>query len=195
MRQRIVICLAALLLLPNPSNAQQAPNSPSQKKSAGHEKKTANPAVRPATKPVSPSAVIPQPELLLLMIRTTLIALDQANKTGNYTVLRELGGPGFQKFMSADLGELFSDLRSKRIDLSPTVVVTPQMFEAPTILSNGMLRLFGYFPTQPLQINFELLFEKTASNWKLSGLRVSAVPPNAPATTPSAAAGPSTNGR
>src|SRR4051794_31257542 len=33
---------------------------------------------------------------VLILIRSALIALDQGNKTGNYTVLRDLGAPGFQ---------------------------------------------------------------------------------------------------
>jgi len=33
---------------------------------------------------------------VLILIRSTLLALDQANKTGNYTVLRDIGAPGFQ---------------------------------------------------------------------------------------------------
>ncbi|MES2198498.1 MAG: hypothetical protein V4517_29095, partial [Pseudomonadota bacterium] len=32
---------------------------------------------------------------VLILIRSALIALDQGNKTGNYTVLREIGAPGF----------------------------------------------------------------------------------------------------
>ena len=34
---------------------------------------------------------IPSPEELLALIRTTIIALNQANMTGNYTVLRDIG--------------------------------------------------------------------------------------------------------
>ena len=33
---------------------------------------------------------------VLILIRQSLLALDQANKTGNYTVLRDLGSPAFQ---------------------------------------------------------------------------------------------------
>jgi hypothetical protein len=42
-------------------------------------------------------------------IRSALLALDQANKTGNYTVLRELGAPGFQAAnTAARLSEIFA---------------------------------------------------------------------------------------
>jgi hypothetical protein len=32
---------------------------------------------------------------VLILIRSTLLALHHANQTGNYTVLRDLGAPGF----------------------------------------------------------------------------------------------------
>jgi hypothetical protein len=53
--------------------------------------------------PQKPSAqhapTAPQPAQIdrngvLILIRSTILALDQANKTGNYTVLRDLGAPG-----------------------------------------------------------------------------------------------------
>jgi hypothetical protein len=42
---------------------------------------------------------------VLILIRETLLALDQANKTGNYTVLRDLGAPEFQNNTAARLAE------------------------------------------------------------------------------------------
>jgi hypothetical protein len=193
MRRFLLLWLTATLMLSNQVDAQQAPSpkTPSSEKSPAHRPTKPDVALGPASRSLP---VVPKPELLLLLIRTALVALDQANKTNNYTVLRELGGPSLQKFMSAQLGELFSDLRGKGIDLSPAVVVTPQMLEAPTILSNGMLRLSGYFPTQPMQINFDLLFEQTNSNWKLAGLRVSAQP-NAQMISPGGTAPSSKQGQ
>jgi len=51
----------------------------------------AKPAAAPEPKP----AQIDRNGVIIL-IRSSLIALDQANKTGNYTVLRDLGAPNFQ---------------------------------------------------------------------------------------------------
>lgn len=189
--QALPLCLATLLALFGAVDAQQAPETPSPSAKAQANRPTKQkPASHPPAAVAKPHPIVPQPEVLLLLIRTTLVALDQANKTNNYTVLREIGGPSLQKFMSAQLGELFAGLRTKNIDLAPTVVVTPQMFQAPAILSNGMLRLSGYFPTQPMQINFDLLFEQTNSTWKLAGLRVSAVQSSAQSQSPPAAAPP-----
>lgn len=43
---------------------------------------------------------------VLILIRSTLLALDHANKTGNYTVLRDLGAPGFQQYGGAPWRDL-----------------------------------------------------------------------------------------
>jgi hypothetical protein len=35
-----------------------------------------------------------------------------------------------------------------------------------------MLRLTGYIPTQPMQINFDLLFQTVNNQWRLFGISV-----------------------
>ncbi|MGX4769414.1 hypothetical protein ACWAUC_06350 [Bradyrhizobium guangdongense] len=55
---------------------------------------------------------------VLMLIRSTLLALDHANKTGNYTVLRDLGAPGFQVNTAAKLAENFAKQRGEKLDLS-----------------------------------------------------------------------------
>jgi hypothetical protein len=48
---------------------------------------------RPATAP-TPAQI--DRNGVLILVRSTPLALDQANQTGNYTVLRDLGSPQFQ---------------------------------------------------------------------------------------------------
>ena len=117
-----------------------------------------------------------------MLIRTTLVALNQAVYTGNFTVLRDLGSPAFQAANSpAQLGQIFASLRNKNIDLSPVVVVTPEVSEPPLITQEHMLRLVGSFPTKPLQIQFQMLFQPVNGQWRLFGMAVNtAVPPAAP---------------
>ncbi len=117
--------------------------------------------------------VVPKTEALLMMIRTTLIALNHANRTGNYTVLRDLAAPSFQATNNpARLGQIFAKLRAKNLDLSPIVLVSPQLLAKPAITAQGMLHIRGLFPTRPLQINFELLFQPVTGHWRLFGLSV-----------------------
>jgi hypothetical protein len=109
----------------------------------------------------------------LMLVRTTLLALDQAGKTGNYTVLRDLGAPGFRSANSAArLTEIFAKLRNDRLDLSGTAVLDPQFSLLPQIEPNGLMHMTGFFPSVPSQVNFELLFAPVESHWRLFGISV-----------------------
>ena len=75
--------------------------------------------------PVNPSITIEQ---ALYLIRSTLLALNDANHTGNYTVLRDLAAPDFQvKNTAADLALIFSDLRRRNFDLYGAALLAPQL--------------------------------------------------------------------
>jgi hypothetical protein len=110
---------------------------------------------------------------VLMLIRSSLLALDQANKTGNYTVLRDLGAPGFQAAnTAARLSEIFASQRNDKLDLSGVAVIDPQLSVLPEIAPNGMMRMAGFFPSVPSQVNFELLFAPVDGQWRLFGLSV-----------------------
>jgi hypothetical protein len=132
---------------------------------------------------------------VLILVRSTLLAIDQANKTGNYTVLRDLGAPGFQAAnTAARLGEIFANLRRDRIDLSGVAVLEPQLTLLPEIESNGMMRMSGFFPSVPAEVKFELLYAPVDGQWKLFGVSVAlgqsgpVAPQPAPAAPPAASA-------
>ncbi len=110
---------------------------------------------------------------VLILIRSALIALDQGNKTGNYTVLRDLGAPGFQTNTAARLAEIFVAQRKDNLDLSGVAVLEPQLNVLPQIEANGMLRMAGFFPSVPTQVNFELMFAPVGGQWRLFGISVS----------------------
>jgi hypothetical protein len=109
---------------------------------------------------------------VLILIRSTLLALDQANKTGNYTVLRDLGAPGFQSNTAARLGEIFAKLRNDNLDLSGVAVIDPQLNLLPQIEANGMMHMAGFFPSVPTQVNFDLTFAPVSGQWRLFGISV-----------------------
>lgn len=111
--------------------------------------------------------VTPPPDQLLGLIRTTIIALDQANQTGNYTVLRDLAAPDFRNGNDASrLGAIFQVLREQAVDLTPLLQITPELSEPPLVNANGLLRLIGYFPTEPLRVNFDLSFQMPEARWR-----------------------------
>ncbi len=146
-------------------------------------------AIRAAA-PAAPQAAQIDRNGLLILVKSALIALDQANKTGNYTVLRDLAAPGFASANNAArLAEIFVNLRRDRIDLSGVLVLEPQLTIMPEIDANGMLHLAGFFPSAPTQINFEMLFAPVDGQWKLFGIaaNLGSSVPAAPAPPHSAA--------
>jgi hypothetical protein len=84
------------------------------------------PKQQPQQQPLAPKPAQIDRNGVLILIRTTLLALDQANKTGNYTVLRDLGAPDFQANSAAQLAEIFAQQRRDNIDLSGVAVLDPQ---------------------------------------------------------------------
>ena len=125
--------------------------------------------------------------------------LNDAIQTGNFTVLRDKAAPGFREVNSAArLGQIFADLAARKMDLSVTSVLSPQLTEAPVLdQAKGMLNIKGYFPTTPVQINFEMLFQSVAGRWRLFGISVqptNAAPAPSPAPGSPPPASPSANG-
>jgi hypothetical protein len=129
---------------------------------------------------------------VLILIRETLLALDQANKTGNYTVLRDLGSPDFQANTAALLAEIFAQQRRDNVDLSGVAVIDPQLTLLPQIEANGMMHMAGFFPSVPTQVNFELAYAPVNGRWRLFALSVSfgQAAPTAPQQPPPAVASP-----
>lgn len=153
------------------------------------------PAPKPPAQPPAPKPAQIDRNGVLILIREALLALDQANKTGNYTVLRDLGSPQFQANSAARLAEIFAQQRKDNIDLSGVAVIEPQLTLLPQIEGNGLMHMAGFFPSVPTQVNFELAYAPVDGRWRLFGLSVSfgqAVPaaPQAPEPTAPQAAAP-----
>ena len=132
---------------------------------------------------------------VLILVRSSLLALDHANKTGNYTVLREIGAPGFQTNSAARLGEIFAKLRNDNLDLSGVAVIDPQINLLPQIEANGLMHMAGFFPSVPSQVIFDLSFAPVNGQWRLFGISVgvgSSAPAAPEPAPPSAQAQPAT---
>lgn len=133
------------------------------------------PPAQPA--PVAP-ANVPVPDRLtsLKMLWSTMAAVDHANRTGNYSVLRDLGSAGFQANNNpANLAAIFAGLRDQNVDLADTLIVTPVWEIAPAMVRPSVLRMRGSFPLRPAAILFDLLFTWNGG-WRLEGIAVQAQP-------------------
>jgi hypothetical protein len=108
---------------------------------------------------------------VLILVRYALAALDQANKTGNYSVLRDIAAPNFAAANNpARLSEIFSNLRRQGVDLSGALVLEPQLTVLPEFDDQGYMRLAGFFPSVPLQLNFQMIFAPVGGQWRIFGL-------------------------
>jgi hypothetical protein len=162
-------------------NTSQAQLNPTMKALAA-----TNDAGRPA--PASRSFSMGQATYL---VRSTLMTLNDADRSGNYSVLRDLAAPEFQaRNSAADLAQSFLDLRRRKFDLFTVSFATPQFNSAPQVDANGRIRLMGFFPTRPLQIKFDLIFQSVDGEWKL--LAISIATPEAPKDLSSASPLPTT---
>ena len=127
-----------------------------------------------------PQLKVPDNLKVAILIKNTVIALNNANLTGNYSVLRDLAAPGFaQANNPARLAQIFQKLRDRKIDLGPTVLFKPVLTREPFIAKNGLLLMEGYFATKPEKVEFDLAFKMVGGDWKLFGLRVDTAPATA----------------
>jgi hypothetical protein len=130
--------------------------------------------------PQQPSQSVSHDQAIYL-VRSSLLSLNDANRSGNYTVLRDLAAPDFQaKNTAADLAQSFSDLRRRNFDLFAAALLAPQFTAEPALDSSGRMRLTGFFPTRPMTISFDLTFQSVAGQWRLFAISVAT--PEATAT-------------
>lgn len=149
------ICLAAaaMAFAPAPAIAQQ--------------QQLAQPSVQP------PPSVRPTPSQLELskLLWSTIAAVDHANQSGNYSVLRDISAQNFQiNFNPARLTEIFAGLRGLNLDLSNALLVPPTYYEAPTMISNDVFRVRGVFQLRPISIGFDVYYQWEQGRWKLFGI-------------------------
>jgi hypothetical protein len=140
------------------------------------------------TAPAAPQVAMPGAETIVLLVRTTLLTLNDALQTGNFTVLRDMAAPGFREVNSAArLSIVFASLMQQGTDLAPVAILTPQLGEPPMIdAKTGMLRIKGSFPGQPGRLDFELIYQRVRDQWRPFGIAVqpAARPPGSAGSAP-----------
>jgi hypothetical protein len=151
------------------------------------QKKAGAQAPAPQAAPLRPQ--IPDKTRLGILVQSYMVALSQANFTGNFSVLHDMGSPDFQQRNSpAQLAEIFSSLRKGNIDLTPIIVYSPTLSREPEFDANGLLHLNGYYKTEPQRVQFDLVLQPVGGMWRLYGISVGTVP--APTADRAAAAPP-----
>lgn len=164
---RVIGLVCVLGIAPFGAALGQGAQNPQSSSPAAAQKASPQPTAKP------PEIGVPPVKNLLIMIRTTLVALHQANVTNNYSVLRDLGAPSFQQTNSVErLSAAFADLRTRGGDIAPVVLALPTLSRSAAIDQNGMLRLTGAFDTKPNELAFDLVFQVVDGFWRLDGIAV-----------------------
>lgn len=128
---------------------------------------------------------IPSNKQLAVLIQTAVVALSQANVTGNYTVLHAMAAPDFQKTNRPEkLAQTFASVR--KIDLTPVIIFSPVLAKQPAIDDKNILRLTGHYETAPQRVLFDLLFQPVAGHWRLFGISIATQIVHPPAPTAAA---------
>lgn len=132
------------------------------------------------------SAPVPGELEIAKMVWSTMAAVDHANRSGNYSVLRDLSAPGFQIANDpARLTQIFASLRSTNVDLSNTMLLAPTYRGAPRMVQADILQVQGSFGLRPTAIAFDLLYQYVQGRWRLFGvsigpMRIAAEQPGTP---------------
>ena len=120
-----------------------------------------------------PPSIRPTPGQLELskLIWSTVAAVDHANRSGNYSVLRDISAQGFQiNNTPAQLGQIFTGLRNLQVDLSNALLVPPTYTVAPQLVQEDVFRVQGVFQMRPISIGFDLCYQWEQGRWKLVGI-------------------------
>ena len=119
----------------------------------------------------------------VMLMRNALIALDQANKTNEYSVLRATASEAFQVNSTGKLSEIFAGQRREGLNLAYVAIMEPRWTVEPQVEPSGLIHMAGYFEVTPVPVAFDLLFTQQKGQWLLFGVTVSLVqqPPAGPA--------------
>lgn len=126
--------------------------------------------------PPPAQSLVPIPDALELnkLVWSTIAAVDDANKAGNYSVLRDLSAPAFQQQNdSARLAQIFQSLRESGVDLSNALLLAPTFGATPQIAQPGVLHVQGFFGLRPTAIAFNLYYQWSGGRWRLYGVSIS----------------------
>lgn len=118
--------------------------------------------------------VLPDASQIIVMVRTSLLTLNDALRSGNFTVLRDVAAPSFRDAnTAARLSQSFAPLMRDRIDLSAVAVLPPDLTEAPAIdPASGQLLIKGRFALGASSVAFKLAYQNVQGRWRLFGISV-----------------------
>jgi hypothetical protein len=121
---------------------------------------------------------LPSAQYQEILIKTSLLTLNDANLTGNYAVLHaKLAKPFREQFTPEQLKQAFKTFADQKVDWGLIATKPPTATSDAKIDSRGALQLRGYFDTKPSRLTYELDFLPSEGEWKPLKLNVDVKPP------------------
>ena len=117
--------------------------------------------------PARAENTVPSAQLQEILIKTSLLTLNDANITGNYAVLHaKLAKPFRDQFSPDRLKQIFKPFADQKLDYS-LIAARPPVASAESIIDRrGALVTRGYFDTRPSRLTYEIDFLPSEGEWK-----------------------------
>lgn len=110
-----------------------------------------------------------------VLVRTTLMTFNDANLTGNYSVLIAKASKQFQAQFAPDkVAASLESFRVNRLFFEDIVTQKYDSTEKPVIDPDGSLNLAGVLKAGTMEVKYKLRFIQNDSKWKLLGFNVDA---------------------
>jgi major membrane immunogen (membrane-anchored lipoprotein) len=119
-------------------------------------------------------AALPTDNEQEILVKTILMTFNDANLTGNYTVLHDKASKAFRSQISVEkMAVGFKDFRDKKINIESVVADDIASMDDPKIDKDGVLYLKGRFKDDEKKLRFDLKFVEGDGMWRLLGINVS----------------------
>jgi hypothetical protein len=116
---------------------------------------------------------VPGADAVESLVKRNLMTFNDANATGNYTVLHARSARQLQaRYSPEQLKETFKAFHDRQIDISAVLTQRPVYSAAPAIDNEGILVIDGYFATRPRRVNFRLRLLPAEGDWKILAINV-----------------------
>jgi opacity protein-like surface antigen len=117
------------------------------------------------------AATLPSDDEQEILIRTTLMTFNDANMTGNYSVLHAKASKEVREQISAEkLFDAFKAFRTNRLFFEEIVYEDYDSYEDAKFDAEGALVLAGVFKTDSIRVKYKLRFIKNDAAWKWLGI-------------------------
>jgi hypothetical protein len=116
---------------------------------------------------------MPSPVIQEVLIKGTLLTLNDAIVTDNFTVMHAMISKPFRdQFPPDKLRGVFKSFIDGHAVFDLIVAKPPIASGEAKIDSEGVLRLAGYFDTTPKKFKYQLGYIRSDGDWKLSAINI-----------------------